>query len=158
MHTQGDLDVNSLKELSSVERTVLGVFFYKYAGQPFSNMLTSAEWAVDGLSRAEAMTAFIALRNKGWIKAVRKSWGENLYYIPESLFSLLTIAYAARVGMFAQQKVHVFQDEMTQDKPISSYEVQKVKIVREAKPDIAAELLHILAWVVREGRDQGGFY
>ncbi|WP_405153244.1 helicase-associated domain-containing protein [Paenibacillus sp. FSL K6-0108] len=156
MHTQGDLDVNSLKELSSVERTVLGVFFYKYAGQPFSNMLTSAEWAVDGLSRAEAMTAFIALRNKGWIKAVRKSWGENLYYIPESLFSLLTIAYAARVGMFAQQKVHVFQDEMTQDKPISSYEVQKVKIVREAKPDIAAELLHILAWVVREGRDQGG--
>ncbi|MFE6077254.1 helicase-associated domain-containing protein [Paenibacillus sp. NPDC057886] len=156
MHTQGNLDVNSLKELSCVERTVLGVIFCKYAGQPFSNMLTPTEWAADGLSRAEAVTAFIALRHKGWIKAVRKSWGERLYYIPESLFSLLTIAYAARVGQFVQQKTNVTQDEMTKDKSISSNEVLKVKIVREGKPDIAAELLHVLAWMVREGQAQGG--
>ncbi|OME84805.1 hypothetical protein BK122_06690 [Paenibacillus pabuli] len=156
MHTQGNLDVKSLKELSCVERTVLGVIFCKFAGQPFSNMLTSAEWAMDGLSRAEAVTAFIALRHKGWIKAVRKSWGERLYYIPESLLSLLTIAYAARVEQFVQQKVHVLQDEMTQAKSISISEVQHVKIVREAKPDIAAELLHVLAWMVREGQAQGG--
>ncbi|WP_413372541.1 helicase-associated domain-containing protein [Paenibacillus taichungensis] len=156
MHTQGNLDVNSLKELSCVERTVLGVIFCKYAGQPFSNMLTSAEWATDGLSRAEAVMAFIALRHKGWIKAVRKSWGERLYYIPESLLSLLTIAYAARVGQFAQQKLNVLQDEMKIDKSISSNEVQKVKIVREGKPDIAAELLHVLAWMVRESQAQGG--
>ncbi|PWW44298.1 MULTISPECIES: helicase-associated domain-containing protein [Paenibacillus] len=156
MHTQGNLDVNSLKELSCVERTVLGVFFCKYAGQPFSNMLTSAEWAVDRLSRAEAVTAFIALRHKGWIKAVRKSWGERLYYIPESLLSLLTIAYAARVKQFVQQKVKVLQNDMTQAKFISNNEVQKVNIVREGKPDIAAELLHVLAWMVREGQAQGG--
>lgn len=156
MRTQGNLDVNSLKELSYVERTVLGVIFCKYAGQLFSNMLTSAEWAVDGLSRAEAVTTFTALRHKGWIKAVRKSWGERLYYIPESLLPLLTIAYAARVGQFAQLKTNVIQDEMTQDKAISSIEVQKVTIVREGKPDIAAELLHVLAWMVREGQAQGG--
>lgn len=156
MHTQGKLDVNSLKELSCVERTVLRVIFCKYAGQPFSNMLTSAEWAMDGLSRAEAVTAFIALRHKGWIKAVRKSWGERLYYIPESLLSLLTIAYAARVGQFVQQKVSVLQDDMTQANSISNNEVQKVNIVREGKPDIAAELLHVLAWMVREGQAQGG--
>ncbi|SEK98224.1 helicase-associated domain-containing protein [Paenibacillus sp. OK003] len=157
MHTQGNLDANSLKEFSWVERTVLGVIFCKYAGQPFSNMLTSAEWAVDGLSRAEAVTAFIALRHKGWIKAVRKSWGERLYYIPESLLPLLTITYAARVVQFAQLKTNVIQqDEMTQDKAISSIEVQKVTIVREGKPDIAAELLHVLAWMVREGQAQGG--
>lgn len=156
MHTQGNLDANSLKELSCVERTVLGVVFCKYAGQPFSNMLTSAEWAVDGLSRAEAVTAFIALRHKGWINAVRKSWGERLYYIPESLLSLLTIAYAARVGQFVQQKVNVLQNDMTQAKSISNNEVQKVNIVREGKPDIAAELLHVLAWLVREGQAQGG--
>ncbi|MGW7158408.1 hypothetical protein HP548_24355 [Paenibacillus taichungensis] len=119
-------------------------------------MLTSAEWAMDGLSRAEAATAFIALRHKGWIKAVRKSWGERLYYIPESLLSLLTIAYAARVEQFVQQKVHVLQDEMTQAKSISISEVQHVKIAREAKPDIAAELLHVLAWMVREGQAHGG--
>ncbi|MFB8375413.1 helicase-associated domain-containing protein [Paenibacillus taichungensis] len=119
-------------------------------------MLTSADWAVDGLSRAEAVTAFIALRHKGWIKAVRKSWGERLYYIPESLLSLLTIAYTTRVGEFVQQKVKVLQDEITQDNSISSSEVQHVKIVREAKPDIAAELLHVLAWIVREGQAQGG--
>lgn len=156
MHTQVNLDVNSLKELSCVEKTVLGVFFCKYAGQPFSNMLTSAEWAVDGLSRAEAVTAFIALRHKGWIKAVRKSWGERLYYIPESLLSLLTIAYAARVGQFVQQKLDVLQGDMTQPEPISNNEVQKVNIVREGKPNIAAELLHVLGWMVREGQAQGG--
>jgi len=156
MHTQGNLDVNSLKELSCVERTVLGVIFCKYAGQPFSNMLTPTDWAADGLSRAEAVTAFIALRHKGWIKAVRKSWGERLYYIPESLLSLLTIAYASRVGQFVQQKTNVIQDEMTQDKSISSNELQEVKIVREGKPDIAAELLHVLAWMVREGKALGG--
>jgi hypothetical protein len=156
MHTQGKLDVNSLKELSCVERTVLGVIFCKYAGQPFSNMLTSEEWAMDGLSRAEAVTAFIALRHKGWIKAVRKSWGERLYYIPESLLSLLTISYASRVGQFVQQKVNVLQDDMTQANSNTNNEVQKVKIVREAKPDLAAELLHVLAWIVREGQAQGG--
>ncbi|WP_408892370.1 helicase-associated domain-containing protein [Paenibacillus taichungensis] len=156
MHTQGKLDVNSLKELSCVERTVLGVIFCKYAGQPFSNMLTSAEWAVEGLSRAEAVTAFIALRHKGWIKAVRKSWGERLYYIPESILSLLTIAYAARVGQFVQKKVNILQDDMIQAKFISENEVQNMKIVREGKPDIAAELLHVLAWMVREGQAQGG--
>ncbi|WP_315793142.1 helicase-associated domain-containing protein [Paenibacillus sp. BIC5C1] len=156
MHTQGKLDVNSLKELSCVERAVLGVIFCKYAGQPFSNMLTSAEWAVEGLSRAEAVTAFIALRHKGWIKAVRKSWGERLYYIPESILSLLTIAYGARVGQFVQKKVNILQDDMIQAKFISENEVQNMKIVREGKPDIAAELLHVLAWMVREGQAQGG--
>jgi hypothetical protein len=132
------------------------VIFCKYAGQPFSNMLTSAEWAVEGLSRAEAVTAFIALRHKGWIKAVRKSWGERLYYIPESILSLLTIAYAARVGQFVQKKVNILQDDMIQAKFISENEVQNMKIVREGKPDIAAELLHVLAWMVREGQAQGG--
>jgi hypothetical protein len=156
MHTQSILDVNSFKELSCVERTVLGVVFCKYAGQPFSNMMTPAEWATDGLSRAEAVTAFIALRHKGWIKAVRKSWGERLYYIPDSLLSLLTIQYAARVGQLAQQKVNVIQDEATQNNSKSINEVRKVKIVREGKPHIAAELLHVLAWMIKEGQAQGG--
>lgn len=156
MHTQSNLDMNSFQELSCVEITVLGVIFCKYAGQPFSNMMTPAEWAADGLSRAEAVTAFITLRHKGWIKAVRKSWGERLYYIPDSLLPLLTIRYAARVGRFVQQKVNVIQDEDALHKTVSSNEVRSVKIVREGKPHIAAELLHVLAWMLREGQAQGG--
>ncbi|MDN4600097.1 helicase-associated domain-containing protein [Paenibacillus sp. F6_3S_P_1C] len=119
-------------------------------------MMTPAEWAADGLSRAEAVTAFITLRHKGWIKAVRKSWGERLYYIPNSLLSLLSIPYAARVGPFVQQKVNVIQDEGALHKSVSSNEVRSVKIVREGKPHIAAELLHVLAWMLREGQAQGG--
>ena len=35
MHTEGTPVVNTLTELSSVEKAVLGAIFHKHAGQPF---------------------------------------------------------------------------------------------------------------------------
>ncbi|QOS80120.1 helicase-associated domain-containing protein [Paenibacillus sp. JNUCC31] len=151
-NTQDLLDVSLLNELSCMEHTVLGAIFHKQAGQPFSVMMSTAEWASIGLSRAEAITAFITLQQKGWIEAVLKTWGERLYYIPHSLLPLMTITYAERVGHFVQQKVDEVQGEITKNNSRSCHGIQ---VIREGKPDIAAELLHILAWMVREGQNQG---
>ncbi|MGC5773540.1 helicase-associated domain-containing protein [Paenibacillus pabuli] len=151
-HTQDLLDMSLFNELSCMEQRVLGAIFHKQAGQPFSTMMSTAEWASIGLSRAEAITAFITLRQKGWIEAVLKTWGERLYYVPHSLLPLMTIAYADRVGHLLQQKVDVAPDEIAINNSRSCHEIQ---VIREGKPDIAAELLHLLAWIVREGQDQG---
>lgn len=157
MHTQGAPVVNTLTELSSVEKAVLGAIFHKHAGQPFSAMMTTAECALEGLSRAEAMTAFVVLRQKGWVEAVCKTWGERLYYIPDALIPSLTVTYAERVGCLVEPHVPDHQAGISKSNSISSDEVKsdKVNLVREGKPDVAPELLHVMAWMVRESTDQG---
>lgn len=157
MHIQGTSGVNSLTELSSAEKAVLGALFHKHAGQPFSTMMTTAECALEGLSRAEAMTAFVILRQKGWIEAVCKTWGERLYYIPAALIPSLTVTYAERIGCLVEPHVPDHQTGISKSNSISSDEVKrdKVNLIREGKPDIAPELLHVMAWMVREGADEG---
>ncbi|WP_440110831.1 helicase-associated domain-containing protein [Paenibacillus sp. QZ-Y1] len=157
MHIQDAPGVNSLTELSSVEKAVLGAIFHKHAGQPFSTMMTTAECALESLSRAEAMMAFVVLRQKGWVEAVRKTWGERLYYIPATLIPLLTVTYAERVGCLVKPYLSDYHAGISKNNSIRSNEVKsdKVNLVREGKPDTAPELLHVMAWMVREGADQG---
>lgn len=129
----GVLDLDSWSKLTSVEQKVLGAIFHKYAGQPFSSLMPPERWATEGLSGAEAKVSFAMLRHKRWIESVHKSWGERLFYIPASLMETLTIAYAQRVGLYVEQ--------MT----------KHVRVLQEGKPDITAELLHLIAWIRREG-------
>ncbi|WP_458464397.1 helicase-associated domain-containing protein [Paenibacillus sp.] len=129
------LDLDSWAKLTLVEQKVLGAIFHKHAGQPFSTLLPREQWAIDGLSGAEAKSSFVNLRQLGWIKSVHKSWGERLFYIAASLMETLTIAYAQRVGLTVEQ--------MTMH--------AHVNVIQEGKPDIAAELLHLIAWIGREG-------
>ncbi|WP_434750343.1 helicase-associated domain-containing protein [Paenibacillus amylolyticus] len=120
--------------LTLAEQRVLGALFHKYAGQTFSSLLPSEEWAKEGLSGAEAKLAFAMLRRKQWIKSVYKSWGERSFYIPKSHHAMLTLIYSGRIGCVVEAVVgsvrHVF---------------------KEGKPHIAGELLHLLAWIQREG-------
>ncbi|MFS0871531.1 helicase-associated domain-containing protein [Paenibacillus xylanilyticus] len=135
-----------LTELLPSEQVVLGALFHKHAGQPFSTMMTTAESAAEGLSGVEARSAFIRLRQKGWIRAVRKTWGESLYYIPVHQIPALTAAYAQRIMDNGLPERGMERDglelKMTQNNPI--------QVIQEAKPDIAAEIIHILAWIARE--------
>ncbi|KFN09800.1 helicase-associated domain-containing protein [Paenibacillus macerans] len=65
---------------SSAERA-LRLLFYRFAGQPFKlEQVDSA--AAGGVSGAELRAAMPALLRRGDIKAVRKAWGERLYYLP----------------------------------------------------------------------------
>lgn len=127
------LDLDSWSKLTWVEQKVLGAIFHKHAGQPFSSLLPREQWAIEGLSVAEANSSFTTLRQQKWIESVHKSWGERLFYIPASLMETLTIAYAQRVGITVKQDTNL------------------AHVLQEGKSDVAAELLHLIAWIGREG-------
>ncbi|MGO4731897.1 helicase-associated domain-containing protein [Paenibacillus sp. 2KB_22] len=127
------LNLNSWSKLTWVEQKVLGAIFHKHAGQPFSSLLPREQWAIEGLSVAEAKSSFTNLRQQKWIESVHKSWGERLFYIPVSLMETLTIAYAQRVGITVKQDTNL------------------AHVLQEGKSDVAAELLHLIAWIGREG-------
>lgn len=120
--------------LTSAEQRVLGALFHRYAGQTFSSLLPSEAWAKEGLSGAEAKLAFAMLRRKQWIKSVYKSWGECSFYIPERHLAMLTLAYTGRVNCTVKPMVGSVR-----------------RVIKEGKPHIAGELLHLLAWIQREG-------
>ncbi|MFX3646209.1 MAG: helicase-associated domain-containing protein [Paenibacillus sp.] len=127
------LNLDSWSKLTLVEQKVLGAIFHKHAGQPFSSLLPREQWASEGLSVAEASSSFANLRQQGWIESVYKSWGERLFYIPASLMETLTIVYAQRVGITVKQNTNL------------------THVLQEGKSDIAPELLHLIAWIEREG-------
>ncbi|WP_336763559.1 helicase-associated domain-containing protein [Paenibacillus sp. USHLN196] len=127
------VDFDSWSKLTSMEQKVLGAIFHKHAGQPFTSLPPREQWAIEGLSGAEAKTSFASLRQQGWIESVHKSWGERLFYIPASRMETLTIACVQRVGLAVEK--------MT----------MRAHVVQEGKPDIAAELIHLITWIGREG-------
>lgn len=147
MHGHEAVDIDEIMELSATEHSVLGALFHKHACQPFSVMMTTTESAEEGLSGAEARLGFMRLRQKGWIEAVRKTWGENLYYIPLRYIPALTVAYANRVGKHPFL-IHEQDQKESRTQMVSS---DQTHVIREARPDIAAEIIHLLAWIAREG-------
>ncbi len=127
-------DLTLWSELTSAEQRVLGALFRKYAGQTFSSLLPSEVWAKEGLSGAEAKLAFAMLRRKQWVKSVHKSWGECSFYIPECHLAMLTLAYTDRLERSVEPMVGSVR-----------------YVIKEGKPHIAGELLHLLAWINKEG-------
>lgn len=71
------MDIDSWSKLTLVEQKVLGAIFHKHAAQPFSSLLQREQWAVEGLSVAEAQSTFANLRQQRWIESVHKSWGSD---------------------------------------------------------------------------------
>ncbi|WP_339307027.1 helicase-associated domain-containing protein [Paenibacillus sp. FSL R5-0519] len=126
-------NLDSWSKLTWVEQKVLGAIFHKHAGRPFSSLMPREQWAIEGLSVAEANSSFANLRQQKWIESVHKSWGERLFYIPASLMETLTIAYAQRVGITVNQDINL------------------AHVIQEGKSDVAGELLHLIAWIGREG-------
>lgn len=154
MHFEDSCGANMVSTLPAMEQTVLGAVFCKHAGQPFPSVMTAADWAEEGLSRAEAKAAFASLWEKGWIQAVRKAWGECLYYIPAGHLPLLAAAFERRVGRalegvpsFSPSSIPPFQDEVS----CHSLHRADISVLREGKTNIALDLLHVLAWFGSKG-------
>lgn len=120
--------------LGSAEQRVLRALFHKHAGQSFSSLLPPEVWAKEGLSGAEAKLAFAMLRRKRWISSANKGWGECIYYIPPSHLSVLTLVCADHL----ERVVEAMSEPVT-------------RVILEGKPHVAAELLHLIAWIEREG-------
>ncbi|WP_186323438.1 helicase-associated domain-containing protein [Paenibacillus xylanexedens] len=138
----------STELLSRAEQIVLSTLFRQHAGAFISPKFSSAVWVTEGLSGAEARVGLIGLRQKGWIKTTRKTWGEHLYYIPNVLLPQLTEVFAIKVGSGnthdgSEEAQHIGQSHM-----ITRNHIQ---VLHEAEVDIAAEFLHLMAWIIHDG-------
>ncbi|MEN1987537.1 helicase-associated domain-containing protein [Paenibacillus hubeiensis] len=154
MHFEDTCGTNMVSALPAMEQTVLGAVFCKHAGQPFASVMAAADWAEEGLSRAEAKAAFASLWEKGWIQAVRKAWGECLYYIPAAHLPILAAAFERRIGRalegvppFSSNSVSPLQGGGVSPSP---HRVG-MAVWREGKTNIALDLLHVLAWFGSKG-------
>ncbi|WP_248062923.1 hypothetical protein [Paenibacillus silvae] len=131
--TREEHGLESWAALGTAERRVLGLLFHKHAGQSFSSLLPPEVWAKEGLSGAEANLAFAMLRRKRWISSVHKSWGECTYYIPQRHLIVLTLVCTDHANPMVE----------AMNEPV-------MRVICEAKPHVAAELLHLVAWIERE--------
>ncbi|MDP4096838.1 helicase-associated domain-containing protein [Paenibacillus sp. P96] len=120
-----------LHGLTPEEKLLLKRCFIRYAGQPMEE--EAPVRLLEGrLSGAECRIAVLGLRQKGWLEAVVKSWGERLLFIPGKRLPEL---YKLLLG--EQQKVPA--------------ESRRPEMLLEAGEGTEARLLHVLAWIARYG-------
>jgi len=120
----------SFSRLGECEAELLKGLVARFAGQPFGEQ---AWEGIGGITRsgAELKLSFLRLRKYGWVHAVKKAWGERLYYIPvDKLIRLLAAFYAP---------LHTSAAESGLD------------IRWEAGPGLALDLLHALAFIADQG-------
>lgn len=120
----------SKKVEDTITRSALGCLFARFAGQPFK--LEQARQAAKGeISGADILAALPALLSSGIVSAVRKAWGEKLYYL--SLPSLLGVPY-----------IEAYPPLREQDSGL-------ITLRREAGTGLALDLFHSLAWIAKHG-------
>ncbi|MCT2197012.1 helicase-associated domain-containing protein [Paenibacillus sp. p3-SID1389] len=116
--------------LNEAEMEALRLLFRRYAGQPFRLEQANAA-AAGSLSGADIRAALPVLLRSGEIAAVRKAWGEKLFYIPldRQLEMWKIWGYA----------------ELREQNPV------RVELEREAKPGLALDLFRALTWIAGNG-------
>lgn len=115
-------------QLPARERNVLHRIWLAFAGQVFNE---DKLLALDMLpySGAEVMTAFLRLRQEGWINTVRKTWGELLYFIPSNRQLSVQAAYFTPSPDLA--------------------EIQTVRVLHEAKSGLALDVFNALVYTAK---------
>ncbi|WP_018751593.1 helicase-associated domain-containing protein [Paenibacillus sanguinis] len=114
----------------TILRSALICLFSRFAGQPFK--LEQARQAASGnLGGADILAALPLLLDSGVVSAVRKAWGEKLYYLP--LPRLLGIPYIEAYP------------------PLREQDSEGITLRREAGAGLALDLFHCLAWIAKHG-------
>ncbi|AET61624.1 hypothetical protein HPL003_24540 [Paenibacillus terrae HPL-003] len=121
------------KELASDELLVLRRCFIRHAGQPMKEE-EPLRLTRGALSGAETKLALHGLRDRGWLEAVTKSWGERMLYIP--VYRLPDL-----YEMLLEQSQSTMK-AMDTDQPLT---------VHEAMTGLEAELLHALSRIAVQG-------
>ncbi|OZB91808.1 helicase-associated domain-containing protein [Paenibacillus sp. XY044] len=119
-----------LRTLAPEDAELLRRLIVRFAGQPFSDDVRTAVTS-SSRSGAELQLSFIRLRRAGLIQAVKKAWGEKLYYIPLESLGLL-------YRQFFTPEAEAVPDS-------------NVLMISEAKPGLALDLLHALAAAAEHG-------
>ncbi|MNO26169.1 hypothetical protein D3C76_160180 [compost metagenome] len=130
---EGELPLKEMRNANSLneaEMQALQLLFRRFAGQPFKLEQANAAAAGD-VSGADIRAALPALLRSGDLAAVRKAWGEKLYYLP--LDRLLGIGDAWGYTELREQ------------------DSTRVSLQREAKPGLAMDLFRALTWIAGNG-------
>lgn len=132
MTRQQDMaDTMSLGRLLPKERSVLHHIWRRFAGQGFDDdKLRSLRFP--RLSGVEAQLAFVSLRQQGWVRAVKRGWGERLYFIPFDKLQILQEGFGP---------VEAFETG-----PISS---ASVRLQQEARSGIAIDMFNVLVYMAK---------
>ncbi|GAB6990521.1 helicase-associated domain-containing protein [Paenibacillus pini] len=117
--------------LEKHEHLLMKLILERYAGQPFDEE-HRADIQSETLSGAQLHLAFLSLRRKGYIEAVKKAWGERIYFIPspQRFADIQTQFYPYTPVLLDAEMIHVFH---------------------ESKPGITLDLLHVLAYAAHQG-------
>ncbi|MBW4840844.1 MAG: helicase-associated domain-containing protein [Paenibacillaceae bacterium] len=112
------------------ELQALQLLFRRYAGQPFRLEQVDAA-AVGDVSGADIRAVLPTLLRSGALAAVRKAWGEKLYYLPLN----------RQMGMWSAWGY----TELREQNPA------QIKLQREAKPGLAMDLFRALTLIAGSG-------
>jgi len=120
--------VADISSLSACEQVILRRVYACFAGQSF-NDANFMKLRLNGCSGAEHLLSFLVLRRKGYIRAQKSSWGEQLYYIPIDQL----------------QPLHhmLYTHDLLEVK-------EEVQIMNEAKPGLVLDLFHTLVFVAMD--------
>ncbi|MGZ7443787.1 helicase-associated domain-containing protein [Paenibacillus sp. TH7-28] len=130
MDWNGDAKQPPPQPLPSSAERALRRLFRRFAGQPFKLEQVNSAAAGD-VSGAELRAAMPALLRRGDIRAVRKAWGEKLYYLP--LDRLLQLQHVWRYSGL---------------KPLAG---GPASLRREAKAGLAFDLFRALSYIAANG-------
>lgn len=109
---------------------MIGHILRRFAGLPFK--LERLDEAASGrVTGADLRAALPGLLRSGELAAVKKAWGEKLYYIPPERLPLLW--------------------EQAEPAPLLSYDGGSVRLLKEAGPGLALDLFRALTWIARNG-------
>ncbi|GGH25745.1 helicase-associated domain-containing protein [Paenibacillus segetis] len=125
-YQQASSVIVKLAALSLADEEALSAIFRRFAGQPFTlqglNEVTRGR-----LSGADIRASIPVLLQQGYLHAVKKVWGERLYYIPFDLLPQL-------------QEMYVLPS-------IRSYDGLDVFLYRESRRGLACDMFRTLAWI-----------
>ncbi|MFD1176158.1 helicase-associated domain-containing protein [Paenibacillus puldeungensis] len=134
---QSELDVHTSDELlrekfplPETAHAVLLQLYRKFAGQPFKlEAIRSA--ARDGWSGAELRAALPSLLRQGDVKAVKKAWGEKLFYIPLNRILQLQQSWGYS--------------------SLNPWQPKQVMSGQESKAGLAVDLFRAITWIAENG-------
>ncbi|USB34594.1 helicase-associated domain-containing protein [Paenibacillus sp. YPG26] len=118
-------------EASELGKLTLSLIIQSYAGQPFK-LEQLEKLARDGISGAELRLGVLSLVRTGVVCAVKKTWGERLYFINGRMFPKLQASLLGPVPW----------REETED---------RVTLDREGRPGIEIDLFRVLVWAGQHG-------
>ncbi|CAH0120089.1 hypothetical protein PAE9249_02602 [Paenibacillus sp. CECT 9249] len=124
---------SAIAGLSPLELAALERIVKRHALAPFE--MADLDKMADGrLSGAQIKVGWMRLRQKGLLYAVKKTWGERLFFIPIDLFPLL------------QREVAPLRLQ-----PLDENEAGAANVVREAKRGLVYELFYTLSFTAKHG-------